>query len=199
MTLWFSDFDQNGAVDPILCRFYEGKPYPVASKEDLTGQLKYLNKRYLYFKDYATATIEEILSDKASTATRWEAHTLETTVFLNQNGQLKATALPRDAQIAPVRAIAHLDVDRDGQQDLILAGNMAAARIKLGRLDGNHGLCLKGTGGGNFAAMPYVQTGLQVRGDTRALQVFSNAKQSWLFFGVNDGPVQVYSHHLPTL
>lgn len=194
MTLWFSDFDQNGTTDPILCRFYEGKSHPIASKEDLTGQLKYLNKRYLYFKDYAAADIAEILGDKASTATMWEVHTLETMVFWNNKGRLEAKPLPRAAQIAPVRAIAHTDADRDGQQDLILAGNIAAARIKLGRLDGNHGLCLKNTGEANFEPMPYTRTGLQVRGDTRALCVFSNAKQSWLFFGVNDGPVRIYSH-----
>ncbi len=47
------DFDKNGSIDPILSCYYEGRNYPVFSKDDIQQQLSFLKKRFVKYKDYA--------------------------------------------------------------------------------------------------------------------------------------------------
>ena len=56
------DFDKNGSIDPILSCYYEGRNYPVFSKDDIQQQLSFLKKRFVKYKDYADLTIEEVFT-----------------------------------------------------------------------------------------------------------------------------------------
>ena len=53
------------------------------------------------------------------------------TVYLQNNGAegFEMKTLPDEAQYAPVHAIAVLDVNSDGNKDLVLAGNEISTRI----------------------------------------------------------------------
>ncbi len=62
-----------------------------------------------------------------------------TTYFENNNGVFEAKKLPLQANFFPVFAISTGDFDRDGKQDIILAGNTDHARIKIGKIDAGVG------------------------------------------------------------
>ena len=47
-------------------------------------------------------------------------------------------------------AIGIDDYDHDGKKDILLAGNIEHARIKIGKIDASYGVFLKGDGKGGF-------------------------------------------------
>jgi hypothetical protein len=191
--VYAADFDHNGSIDPILFYYLEGKSWPFASRDDLINQLPVLKRKFLFFKDYAVAGLSDLLSPKEiAEATHYQVQTLESTYYENQNGQLVARSLPPEAQWAPVHTMSALDVNKDGHLDLVLAGNTLQAKVKLGRMDSNHGLVLLGDGKGAFKTVPPTASGLNIRGQTSQLAILQKQGASYLLFARNGDSLVTY-------
>ncbi len=117
----------------------------------------------------------------------------ETIWLENIDGHFEKREFPKEAQVAPVNTIIVMDVNADGNLDIILAGNKTKARVKLGKLDGNHGLVLKGDGHGNFTPMPYANSNLNLKDDIRTSELININKKKAIIFGVNDGMAKTYT------
>lgn len=193
VTVYYKDFDNNGSIDPILCYYIHGKSYPAASRDDLMDQLPGLKKKFLTYRSYASATINDLFSPEELEDARVLKADLMKTVYLeNKGGSFELKTLPIEAQYSPVYAIASIDANKDGKKDIVLAGNNVWTRIKFGRYDANHGILLAGDGKGNFSYVPQYLSGLDVRGDARSLEVVNTGKTKRIFFGVNDAPLTSY-------
>ncbi len=86
------------------------------------------------------------------------------------------------------------DLNHDGNDDLILAGNNLSNRIYLGRDDANHGVVLLGDGKGNFRYLPQVKSGLHLKGEVRSAMVEGDR----VFFGVNNEALKSYRIQSPS-
>jgi hypothetical protein len=194
-TLFYNDFDNNGSIDPLICYYIHGKSYPMASRDELTDQMVSLRQRFPTYDSYANATMEDILKpEQLKSAKKVDADHLETTYFENNNGIFKAKTLPVQAAFFPVFAISTGDFDRDGKQDMLLAGNTDHARIKIGKIDAGYGVLLKGDGKGHFEYVPQLRSGLNVNGCTRDLITIKSKKGDRVLFAINNqGPV-IYSY-----
>ena len=77
MTMYVADFDDNGIIDPIICYYIQGKSYPMASRDELLDQIPSLKRKFIKYRDYADATIEDIFPKdkikqaKVYTAMNW--------------------------------------------------------------------------------------------------------------------------------
>lgn len=194
LTLTYADFDGDGAIDPILCYYIQGKNYPYASRDDLLEQLTYLRKKYVHYKDYADAQLQDIFTaDQLSQARTLSAQVLQSCYFENTgNGHFKKTALPIPAQMSMLFGLAAEDVDGDGNQDLLVTGNFFPMRVQLGRMDANPGLVLKGDGKGHFSTLFPAQTGFYVPGDVRDMvMVTTKSKKHLYVIAKNSDKVQV--------
>lgn len=193
-TVTFKDFDGNGSVDPIWCYDIQGKSYPAFSRDEILDQLPGLRKKFVTYADYAKATLHDIFSEKElEGSTTLQGVWFETTLFLNNgNGTFSAKKLPIQAQFSPVYAIASADVNGDGHQDLVLAGNQSQMRVAMGRFDANHGQLLLGDGKGQFTYVPPAQSGLKWRGDVRGLALVSSGKKTNLVVAMNNDKASVY-------
>ena len=79
-------------------------------------------------------------------------HDDETTIGINQgDGTFTLSSLPVEAQFAPVYGIACADFNRDGNMDILLAGNFYSAKTKFGKYDSNYGQLFVGKGEHQFA------------------------------------------------
>jgi hypothetical protein len=189
MTIHYKDFDNNGSIDPILCYYIDGVSYPAASRDDLTDQLPGLKKKFLEYKHYAVATINDLLSDEQlKSSSVLKAELMETIYLENQgNKEFVRRTLPPEAQYAPVYGISMEDVNNDGKKDLLLAGNNSWTRIKFGRYAANHGVLLIGDGKGDFKYVPQTKSGLSMRGNVRSLNTIRIGSTRNIIAGINDG------------
>jgi len=196
MQVYFKDFDGNGSVDPVLCYFLDGVSYPAASRDDLTDQLPGLKKKFLEYKQYANATINDIFTpEQLKDAGMLKAETMQTVYLENQgNSGFVPHTLPSAAQYAPVYAIVLEDLNNDGKKDMLLAGNNTWTRIKFGRYSANHGILLLGDGKGGFTYLPQGKSGLSLRGNVRSIALIHAGSHARIIAGVNDGNAVLISH-----
>ena len=188
--MYYKDFDDNGSIDPILCFYIQGKSYPYVTRDELLDQISMMRTRFTDYKNYADVTIKEIFtSDELKEANHLYANYLKTAYFESgADGKFHEKILPLQAQFSPVYSIAVLDYDLDGNDDILLAGNINHARLRFGKYDANYGTLLKGDGKGKFAYIPQQQSGFTLRGDVRSILTINNN----LLFGVNQQPLKAY-------
>ncbi len=188
--LYFSDFDYNGTVEPILCTYIQGRCYPYVTRDELLNQIGGYRTRYPTYASYADETVRNVFDvNSLSKAGHLTANRLETTCFLSSpSGKFQLVALPVEAQYAPVHTITTLDADHDGLTDVLLCGNNSRAKIRLGRMDANYGVLLRGDGKGGFRYVAQPTAGLRLRGDVRSVLSLGNT----LLFGINEQPIRAY-------
>jgi len=190
--LYVNDFDGNGFQDPILTfTAKNGKQYPYALRHDLVQQLKYLTKKYPDYESFKNATIEDIFTkEQLESSLVLEANTLNSVILIN-NGDFsfEVKSLPYEADFSPIYAIATSDFDNDGDQDIILGGNLDGVKPEFGRYDASFGIYLENLGNANFK---YHQTGsgLKVNGQIRDIKVINHD----ILIAKNSDSLEVYKY-----
>ena len=171
--MYVNDFDQNGTVEQIICKYEAGRSYPMVLRHDLVRQIPSLKKKYLKYESYKGQSIADMFTRSQMTGSvRLEARILETSVLINDGrGAFELRSLPLEAQLAPVYAIAADDFDGDGIVDLVLGGNLYRVKPEVGRYDASRGLFLKGRGDGSFDVWPAGRSGIHIDGELRDLVV----------------------------
>ena len=152
MTLYLKDFDENGKEETLITYFYQGEETPFASKDELVKQLPGINKKYLSYNDFASASLEDIFGhDKLQSASKKQVFELASCYFENTgNGTFKKHLLPFAAQISTVNDIHIEDFNKDGFLDMLLVGNNFEISPQLSSLDASHGVLLLNDSRGNF-------------------------------------------------
>ena len=110
------------------------------------------------FRDFAGATLDEIYgAESLDSALQLEATTLASGVLDPvMEGEVLRFAwrpLPRLAQAAPIYGVVGMDVEGDGDTDLILAMNFSDREPETGRWNGSMGLVLTNNGAGELTAL----------------------------------------------
>jgi enediyne biosynthesis protein E4 len=184
-----ADFDGNGSIDPIMSYFIQGKSHPAYSRDELLDQLPALKKTYLTYDLYSSVQQDEIIKKFPSSKPEvLKIHTLETCLWVQENGQFIKRTLPIEAQFSPTYAILVEDLNRDGFADILLAGNQEHSRVRIGKIDANYGQLFLNDQNGGFQYIPQRRSGLQIKGDVRDIQKIG----STIFFGINNSKMRVY-------
>ncbi|MCH7733014.1 MAG: CRTAC1 family protein [Candidatus Marinimicrobia bacterium] len=193
--MYVNDFDNNGSLDQVICSYHNGISYPIASLDELAGQMAGLKKKYPNYSDFGGKTAKDIFGkEKLDQSIIRRAVLFETCLFLNNgDGTFEINELPKIAQFSPVRDIFVHDFDLDGKSDLVLVGNNYSVRPSIGRYDASYGWCLLGTGHGFSALMP-VESGLRINGDARRIHPIEVLGKHFLVVVVNDGNLQIFQY-----
>jgi enediyne biosynthesis protein E4 len=195
VSLYLNDFDQNGTIEQITTRYDHGVSYPLVLRQDLVSQIPALKKKYLHFSDYKGKTINDIFSKEViSQSIRLDAYTFETAVWLNKGGRFEKSVLPVQAQFAPVYSILVADFNADGNDDLLLGGNLYRAKPETGIYDGSYGLLLTGYGNGKFNAEPTTRLGISIKGEVRSLKMIKNKNEKLVLIGKNNDKLEIISY-----
>jgi hypothetical protein len=192
-TLVYKDFNQDGQVDPFFCYYIGEQSYPYASRDEALGQVNTLRVRFPDYTTYSNATLEKIFTGpELDNATTLKADNLKTLMLENKGGKFEVKELPVEAQFAPVHAVALVDVDSDGDKDVILGGNETMVRVRIGRSDANEGILLLNDGNGNFTYVEQSRSGLNLRGDVRDIEAISSNGKTVLIVGETAMPIKSY-------
>ncbi|MEM6840737.1 MAG: VCBS repeat-containing protein [Bacteroidota bacterium] len=191
--LVYSDFDQNGSIDPIFTHYLKREEVFAYSKDELLSQIIELKKRFPDYQTFAQTPPSEYFTAEQLTKADTLSATLFESVYLeNRGGTFVIQPLPLEAQFAPVYAITSADINQNGQLELILGGNQSLTRVSTGRYDASHGLVLTYNLGKKFEVMNPDQSGIIVRGDIRDIIYQDNAQQSSLLFARSNDSIVVY-------
>ncbi len=170
--MYVSDFDSNDSTDQVVTHFMKGKEYPFVTRDEMTKQMPYLKKKYLSYHTFAETTFPEMFNaDVVNKSEKFTAYTFETVYIENLGkGKFRLKPLPKAAQFSAINALLADDFDKDGNVDLLLAGNFYSPNIQMGRYDASYGLLLKGNGKGNFVTLPAVRSGFSIKGEVKAIR-----------------------------
>lgn len=191
--LYAEDFDQNGSIDPIIECFIGDAHYPYPSRDELLDQMVSMRSKFTDYASYSKAKISDLFSvEELQKAQKLEIQTLESMYFENTGSGFKAHRLPRMTQTFPVYSILPMDLNQDGNLDLILGGNQNQTRIRIGKIDAGLGLVLLGDGKGNLTPLAPEGSGLGIKGDIKSIQNLKTKDSALLIFGINQQKPEVY-------
>lgn len=198
VTMWVNDFDQNGTVEQIICRWWGDTQYPMALRHDLLSQLPGLKKKYLKYSSYKDQRMEDIFTaDQLKRSLKWEAKELRTSVLWNEGGKMRLDPLPLEAQYAPMYGLAAGDFTGDGKADIVVGGNQYRAKPEVGRYDASYGALFAGDGQGGFKFVKSSASGLKIRGEVRSIVPLRVQGKPHLLFALNNDVPRLYEIKAP--
>ncbi|MGJ3235719.1 VCBS repeat-containing protein [Marivirga sp.] len=139
VNLYIKDFDDNGQTDPIMTYYLEGREIPFANHAEILKQLPYLKKDWKYAQDFSRANLDEIFGrDNLNTAKKLSANDFSSYYYQNNgDGSFTAHELPMELQISTLNAIEF--IDKEGNRELLGAGNFYENNIEMGKYDAQYG------------------------------------------------------------
>jgi hypothetical protein len=203
VTIYASDFDNNGKNDPIIAHYINGTNYPAHARDAIIGQVTALRKKFPQYADFASASMDDVFSRSE----QQRAYIVKSNYFQSSyienlgNGKFRLQALPIAAQFSPIFGMVTGDYNGDSYTDVLISGNSHATEFTAGWYDALIGLYLQGDGKGNL--MPVLNSGFFVDGDAKSMAIVqskngkelilaaSNADSLKVFTQTNPGTRQV--------
>lgn len=170
--IYAKDFDNNSQVDPFpFYYFNDGQSHPKHLLDEVAKQYPAIRRKFSRYAPYAQATVDEFFSSgELKGAKQLKVETFSSTWFENTgDGDFKAHALPKPAQFSEVHGILPVDLNADGNLDLLITGNQFSTDVENGRSDASIGTVLIGDGTGKFSPLSVSESGFAVQGDTRGI------------------------------
>lgn len=135
LKLYLKDFDNNGAVEQILCYTIDGKEYTFLAKDELERSLPVLKKAYLRYSEVAGKTVQYLFYDLFKDYQELKAEILSSSCFINDGkGNFTRVNLPDELQVAPVMTFAENPANLP--KTYVGAGNFYGVTPYEGRYDG---------------------------------------------------------------
>ena len=135
------DFDGNGTYDVVLSNNYKGSLVPVRGRECSSEQMPFIKEKFQTFQSFAQADIESIYGqENLANALHYKADILESIALINDgNGNFLIQKLPLEAQLSPMMSAISIDMNKDGKNELIYAGNLFNVEVETVRYDSGIG------------------------------------------------------------
>lgn len=195
MRMWINDFDNNGTIEQILTQNNANGDYPLHMKKELTSQLVSLKKENLKASDYAKRTIKELFSEEIIKNSLVKKVTnSESVIAVNDGkGNFELRPLPDRVQFSSINGISVLDVDNDGNLDLVMGGNNFEFKPQFSRLDAGYGNVLLGDGNLNFEWQNYMDSGFFVKNEIKHLRSYKDKNgKIYIFTAINNDKPKIF-------
>ena len=191
--IYANDFDNNGTNDVVLAKFYKEDYVPVRGRECTTQQMPFVSDKFKDYHSFASSKLVDILPEKeVENAVVYEISNFESIVLINDNGKLIKKSLPIDAQTAPLKSALVIDINKDGNKDIISVGNHYAAEVETTRYDAGIGTVLLGDGNNNFTAISPLESGFYVPYDSRQINTLKTKHKNTLIVTNNNNSPSIF-------
>jgi hypothetical protein len=188
-----NDFDDNKRLDIVLS-YYEGKrQLPLRGRECSSQQIPGIANKFKKYEEYANADLIDIYTeDKLEDGLHFKAETFASLYVENLgNGTFKSEKLPSVAQFSSINTILVNDFNKDGTNDILLAGNLFASEAETPRNDASIGLLLKNTNN-KLESVALKTSGFLAKKDVKNMnEIIINGKKCILVAN-NNSKLQVF-------
>jgi hypothetical protein len=189
--MYCNDFDGNGKNEQVLTYFMQHREVVFANKSEIEKQMPSMKKKFLYAKDFANASLQEMFSfDKLEKAKVLSADYFSNAILIN-NGNLNFSleALPWQAQLTSFRDAVMVDANGDNLPDVMMVGNFYANNNQMGRYDASCGSVLINKGNGSFVCENL--NGLKVKGEIRHATKITIGNKSAIVLARNNDSLRI--------
>jgi hypothetical protein len=191
--VYYGEFGQNEKKEMVLAYYQGGKQYPVDDRIDLFVAIPELARIFTSNNDFSRASVKEMFTEEILQQTiNLKARTFASTYIENMgDGRFQLHPFDNLAQISNQNDILIEDVDQDGHDDLIMAGNLYGSEVETIRNDAGIGIWLKGDGKGHFDPVPFRESGLFIDGDVKNMALIKIKGKDVILSVKNNGNPQI--------
>lgn len=190
--VYYDDFDASGTKDIVLSYYNFGEKFPVRGRECSSQQMPAIKKKFENYASFSTATLADVYTQEAlDQSLHYQVKSFASVYLENTPDGFRIKELPVEAQISNINAIVVRDVDKDGNLDAIIAGNLYSSEVETPRNDASNGLFLKGDGQGGFHPVIGRKSGLYIPGDVKNLLQLKRKDDTFILAGKNNDSLQV--------
>ncbi|MDX1762161.1 MAG: FG-GAP-like repeat-containing protein, partial [Christiangramia sp.] len=195
--MFVTDFDLNGTIEQIFTKTIDGRDIPLHTKRELAGQVVSIKKQNMKFSEYSSKSIQDLFKaevlDKAEVSTITNFKSI--VAYNDGNANFKIQALPAEAQYSCVCSINSGDFNKDGKQDLILAGNNYSLKPQFGRMDASFGTILLNDNNG-FEFADAGTSGLTIKGEVKSLKWLKDKEgNEYLLAGITNEKPKLFKRN----
>lgn len=191
--VYATDFDENGTNDIVLSKKYHGTYVPVRGRECSSQQMPFIKEKFETYSEFANASLVDIYGDKLKTSYENSVTELRSMVLINKgNLVFEKHALPVASQTFPILDAVVADVNHDGFEDIIAAGNIYETEVETPRLDALSGVILLSNGKDGYISVPYQNSGLFMNGNVKSIEWIGTNKGTFLLNTTNNGPMGIH-------
>lgn len=188
--IYAHDFDENGILDIVLAKPLEDNTLvPVRGKQCMSEQMPFISAdKFDSYEDFAAGDMESIFGESLlrSASIHHEADNFSSCYIINDGkGSFYLEALPYLAQISAVNGVVILDVDGDGIEEVLVAGNMYGTEVETSRADASVGCLIK-------AGQSITNSGFFAPGNVKDLKCVKTPRGLLVLVANNNGPLQAF-------
>ena len=167
---YYGDMNKDGLMEGMESYFDPAREawLPFDGLEHQERMISTIRQHYASHRQFADSTTHQVLKTMELPERYVEISTLNSMVFIQENGKFIPTPLPAEAQWSPINDIVASDFDMDGHQDLFIAQNWEHVPSHLSRIDAGQGLILLGDGKGHFRPLTSQTSGIRINAEQRA-------------------------------
>jgi len=200
--VYYKDFDNNGNGDLFPACYFpdqqgEMQEYPYFGRLEIAKQYNIIPRKFPFHKELAVTTMDKLFTpEEMEGCLILAANNFNTSYIENlDNGQFSLRAMPKSVQRSPIYGMQTMDVNQDGNLDVLMVGNDYGMEVSVGRMDAHDGIVAYGDGQGNFEVQDAGTSGFLVQGDAKALVQLYHAQsdQQIIIASQNKSALKIFS------
>lgn len=135
-----NDFDENGIPDIVLAKHQRESFYPVRGRQCSSQQMPNLVQKFPTYSQYSIAELPDIYKEEMlNEAVHYEAREFRNGYLQKTENKWHFVPFENEMQIGPINSFEEMDVNGDGNNEIIMVGNKYEAEVETARYDGNLG------------------------------------------------------------
>jgi len=191
-----ADFDNNNTNDIVLSTWENNEEVPVRGRQCSSEQMPFIAEKYPTYDGFAKASLQEIFADVAvEGTTELSIVTLSHYILKNNGkGKFEPIEMPDVTQLAPINAVVSSDFNKDGLEDILIAGNLYETEVETPRYDSGVGQILINQGNFTFKELDVYESGIYLPMDVKDVQLINSKSGDFLMVANNNNYQQCYQN-----
>jgi hypothetical protein len=193
--VYAADFDKDGKWDIVLSYYQGNKQFPLRDRDSFIRQNPGIAIKFPTYEEFGEATVSDIYTQKAlDESLHLQAETFASCYFENDGkANFKMHNFSNEAQLSSINGMIIDDFNKDGNLDILAAGNLFNMEIVTPRNDGSIGVYMEGDGKGGFKIKQAEETGFFAPNDVKSLALIKEKNgEKLVLVGNNNGKLQIF-------